>query len=402
MSDDLKNLNDAADEEELGYDDPAEEGADDYDEDAPDEYEDDSAGEGADEGEEDSAGEDEDYADDGEDYGDEDHGDEGGGEPAKMKREWINSITTSKKVKREEMRRKLKRAMLFMLVFALVVTSIVYVMLLFIQENNVRITANSQNSEKSISLSFDNNYWTPYLNAQGPTKIWDVSYSKEYDREELHTTDEVLAILRADNVRVGTMNGENFIRFVFMLRNNGASSATVDYEMTLANDTDSGLQNAVRVMWGQSFKNLDDFFVDEDGDGVADNDRTETAIYAAKSFNPRLANTNINWGVDPDQGYIEYVAYPVGSDDPNYELQQFHDKIGTDEGMSREEADRYGYTVATTPFENSQKVFSRTATLTQGDIMYCYVCIWLEGSDFDCVNDALGGYVTIGINFVAH
>lgn len=318
---------------------------------------------------------------------------------AKMKREWANSITTNKKVKREEIRRKLKKAMLFMLVFALIVTSVVYIMLLFIQENNVRITASSSNRDNSISLSFDNNYWTPYLNAQGPTQIWDVSYSPIYKREKLDTIDGVTAMLKGNDVPVGPNNGENFIRFTFMLRNNGSSDVNVDYEMTLENDRDSGLQNAVRVMWGESFKNPD---IISDPDDPNDPTRTDVVVYAALSYNPRLASTGLNVGPHPDDGYYEYVAYPVGSDDPSFDWQRdFRQKVDTADGMSFSDAMNNGFLQPTSPFEGTDAIFHRSAVLTRGDIMYCYVCIWLEGSDFDCTDKALGGYVRLGIDFVA-
>ncbi len=357
-----------------------------------------------------------DYADDGRDYDDgyddggyeDDGGQDDGGQddkskvPAKMRREWENSITTNKKVKREEMRRKLKKAMLFMLVFALIVTSIVYIMLLFINENSVRITASSQDNSQSISLSFDNDHWTPYLNAQGPTHIWDVSYSAEYGREPIDTKDDVRNMLEAENVPVGTNNGENFIRFVFMLRNNGGADVTIDYEMTLENDKDSGLQKALRVMWGESFKNPLDEEVTDPSD-PSFNSRTTVEVYAATSDNPKLANLGNNSRRDPEQGYLEYVAYPTGSDSPDYDwTESFGSLLDTPGGMTREQATEYGYIVSTKEFADNNVVFRDTKMLARGDIMYCYVCIWLEGSDFDCVDSALGGFVSLGINFVAH
>lgn len=343
---------------------------------------------------------DEPYDDDGQYDGDsgDAYYDDAPKQPAKMKREWANSITTNKKVKREEMRRKLKKAMLFMLVFALIVTSIVYIMLLFIQENNVRITASSQNRDNSIALSFDNNYWTPYLNAQGPTKIWDVSYSPIYKREKLDTIDAVTAMLRGNDVPVGTNNGENFIRFTFMLRNNGSADVNVDYEMTLENDRDSGLQNAVRVMWGESFKNpenVDDEFAD-------DPNRTAVRVYAALSNDARLASTGLNVMREPEDGYLEYVAYPSGSDAPGYNWRRdFQEKLDTPDGMTTSEAMINGFLEPTIAFAGTDVVFRESTLLPRGDIMYCYVCIWLEGSDFDCNDKALGGYVRLGINFVA-
>ncbi len=394
MSDEIENnqnLDDPIDgESEAEVEDEAyEEPADEQDYEAEEEYDPEEGDAEYDEG----AGEEEYY----DDY------EEEPGEPAKMKREWMNSITTSKKVKREEMRRRLKRAMLFMLVFALVVTSVVYIMLLFIQENNVRITAKSTDSDRSISLSLDNNYWTPYLNAQGPSRMWNISYSPQYDTETMLTVDNVYDLLRANDVQIGMRNGENFICFVFMLRNNGSSDVSIDYEMTLENDKDSGLQNAIRVMWGQSFKNPDNVIIGDGEDEEVDYTHTEVTVYAALSDNPKLANTLANDGRSVDEGYIEYVSYPVGSDQLNYDWRDnFYDKLDDDGGMSYADATRNGYMVVTRPFENTEHVFERSATLTKGDIMYCYVCIWLEGSDFDCVDSALGGYVGLGINFLAY
>lgn len=175
---------------------------------------------------------------------------------AKLKKEWEDSIVASKRVKREEIRRKVKQATVILLVFALVVTSVVYVMLLFTQENNVRITASSKNEDTSISLSMDNDIWTPYLNANGPESIWDISYNPVYNREKIDTVEEVREMLSASDVEIGDRNGEKFIRFVFMVKNTGKYATNLSYEMTLDYDK-RGLQNAVRVMWGESRKSDD-------------------------------------------------------------------------------------------------------------------------------------------------
>ncbi len=306
-------------------------------------------------------------------------------EKSRLKKEWEDSIVASKRVKAEERRRKLKRAMLIMLVFALIVTSIVYVMLLFIQENNVRITASSRDQNKSISLSLDNATWTPYLNAQGPEHIWDISYNKAYEREQIKTVGEVRDFLSGEEFMPGLYNGENFICFAFMLKNNSDGPASIDYEMTLEND-DYNLQNAVRVMWGTSMKSSGETKVD---------------VYASLSHNEKLAGTNINVERSPEDGYLEYVAYPVGSDQPHYDILEYEAELNDIDKIH--EAERAGY-FATTPFFSNKYVFQNIGetVLAKGDIMYCYVCIWLEGSDFDCVDDVIDGYVKLGINFTAY
>lgn len=321
-------------------------------------------------------------------------------EQARLKKEWEDSIVASKKVKQEEIRRKVKRAMLIMLVFSLIVTSIVYVMLLFIQENNIRITANNRNKEKSISLSMDNSYWTPYLNAEGPEEMWNISYDHRYGfpTEYADSIAEVVERLEADKVELGAQNGEQFIRFTFMLKNTGNEQAHINYEMTLEFDKHA-LQDAIRVTWGESFKNED----------VETDKRTDVEVYAALSKNERLAGSNINAKGDgtfrtAEEGYIEYVSYPgvftsqVNKGDPYYYVKDFESTLKDIDQRAEERANGF---FATTPFYSDEYVFQREVDMAKGDIMYCYVSIWLEGSDFECIDDRLGGYCKIGLNFYA-
>lgn len=321
-------------------------------------------------------------------------------EQSRLKKEWEDSIVASKKVKQEEIRRKVKRAMLIMLVFSLIVTSIVYVMLLFIQENNIRITANNRNKEKSISLSMDNSFWTPYLNADGPDQMWNVSYDPRYTfvTEKIDSIAQVVERLEADSVELGTLNGEQYIRFTFMLKNTGNEQAHINYEMTLEFDKHA-LHDAIRVMWGQSFKN--------ESEELENN--TSVDIYAALSRNERLAGSNINAKGDgtfrtAEEGYIEYVSYPgvftsqVNKNDPYYYVKNFENSLTTIEQRAEERKNGF---FATTPFYSDEFVFQREVDMEKGDIMYCYVSIWLEGSDFECIDDRLGGYCKIGLNFYA-
>lgn len=259
-------------------------------------------------------------------------------------------------------------------------------------------------------MSADNEFWTPYLNVDGPKNMWDLSYNKIYNREQIDTIAQVKEMLDADDVQMGAMHGEKFIRFTFMLKNTGTEPALIDYEMTLEFDKYK-LQDAVRVMWGQSFKS-------DSGIGT-DDSRTETAIYASLSRNERLYGTDINFwrkgdlqnGLPiadeligkprtKDDGFIEYVAYPVGSDKTDFSLTNYENNLFLD-SKKREEAVEAGY-FATTPFYSDEYIFQRQTELAVGDIMYCYVCIWLEGSDFDCIDAKLGGYCKIGLNFVAN
>lgn len=126
-----------------------------------------------------------------------------------LEKEWEDSIVASKKVKREEMRRKLKRAMLILLVFSLITTSVVYIMLLFVQENNIRITASNRNKEKSISLSMDNDFWTPYLNAEGPEHMWNISYDVRYKPSNLTRLPKLPRCLRRTKCNLAHKTASN-------------------------------------------------------------------------------------------------------------------------------------------------------------------------------------------------
>ena len=306
-------------------------------------------------------------------------------EKAQLQKDWENSILATKRVKREEMRRKLKRAMLFMLVVALIITSVVYIMLLFLDENNVRITASSTKGKK-ISLSMDNEIWSPYLNGKGPDNMMDLSYNKVYAREEIPTIDEVRAILlNTENFEPGSIAKDGYICFAFLLRNEGDEDAAIDCDMTLEYDDVRNLQNSVRVMWGTTFRNHVE--------------NTNVNIYAALSKNQRLFGTIANGGRTYEDGFIEYVSYPVGSDQPSFDMINFENEmLASDDYI---EIINSGY-FETTPFYSDDYVFKYEDVLTAGDIMFCYVCIWIEGSDFDCVDSALGGYCKLNINFTAH
>lgn len=324
-------------------------------------------------------------------------------ETARLKKEWEDSIVASKKVKGEELRAKVKRAMLIILVFALIVTSVVYIMLLFMDENNVRITVSNRNTDKSITLSMDNQYWTPYLNADGPENIWNISYDSRYGHEHVPTESEVHELLHADEIKVGEMNGEQYIAFTFMLRNNGKEDAHIDYEMTLEFDNHN-LQDSVRVMWGYSFKNEQGY------DDPEFSDLDNINIYASLSHNERLEGTSAQLRDDgtyrtAEDGFVEYVTYnnevgnAIDTSDEYYFLKNFEKDLNSDSEL-KENEQLQGYK-PTTPFVSDEYIFQDSTELAKGDIMYCYLCIWVEGSDFDCVGTVIGGYCKMGLNFYA-
>ena len=77
----------------------------------------------------------------------------------KAQKEWEESIIANKRVKRELTRKKVTKALAIILVLSLLLTSVFYVMLLFIEENSIRITATSKD-ERTISLSDNGDIWS--------------------------------------------------------------------------------------------------------------------------------------------------------------------------------------------------------------------------------------------------
>ncbi len=337
-------------------------------------------------------------------------------EIARYKKEWEQSLIASKRVKREEIKRKLKKALLILLVISLLITSTVYVMLLFIEANNVRITASSA-GEKTISLSFDKEHWSPYLDIDGPSEMTNVSYSLAYP--EAHAQIPTVAEMKAltenmlfdANAKGGDSSKSNVIEFSFFLENTSEQDIPLFYQMNLACDK-HGLQDTIRVAWVES----NNMLIPE----------TDARIYASRSTDPRMSWSKVDaLGNTYEDGGVEYIAYPVGSDNPTSwganRLYQYLEKdceynaiTGTyspyevpaaykEEDVEPEVQlanfkNDYGY-LLTVPFQDDEHVFSKERILARGDMLCIYVCIWIEGSDLDCTDAKIGGYVTLSVDF---
>ena len=326
---------------------------------------------------------------------------------SKAQKAWEDSIVANKRVKREEINRKLKKAMLILLIFSLTITSIVYVMLLFIDENNVRITA-TNTIDKSISLSFDGEHWSPYLDVDGPDNMWNISYDPTYNTDTIPPSIAEVEKMLKEGGEAGLVGGNQskpyLIAFCFYLRNTCEIMVPYTYEMSLeAND--KGLENSMRVMWSTQII----------GTNANREDRpaTQTNVYAALSTDERLAWNN----------GVEMIAYPAGSDRWTAEqLEYYHggmsynDYSGIYEPFDEELKDgagNYKYAnpteflnttgyVSTKAFANDDFVLQETSYLDASEMACIYVCVWIEGSDFDCTDKALDGYVTLSIKFTAN
>lgn len=316
-------------------------------------------------------------------------------EKAKAQKEWEEGISKNKRVKAEERRKKVRRAMLVLLVFSMITTSVVYSTLLFVEENNVRITATSNDAEKGLALSMDNSLWTPYLNGKGPESMADISYNKLIDGGN-HPWDmnEVVDILNSDDPLVGNRDEDSYIAFMFLLKNTSPSEALVQCEMGVDVVEEFGLENACRVMWGTAYSR---------------HPESSVRVFSTLSNNEKLKDLKINKERTAEDGYLEYCSYPYtrGGEyiafDENGEQIEFENfdeyEAYLDEDENRwAEAEGNGY-FACEPFLSDEYVFQDIVELDKGEIMYCYIQIWLEGSDYDCVDAATRGKVKMNLNF---
>ena len=331
---------------------------------------------------------------------------------SKRQKEWEDSLVANKRVKREELKRKMKRAMLILLVFSLILTSVVYIMLLFIDENNIRITASSK-EDKSISLSFDKITWTPYLDVDGPDNMWNISYNPVYKLDEVPSLGEIeVKLADAELGQVGgNHSAENVIEFCFYMRNNSDVAVPYGFEMLLESN-DKGLEDCMRVIWANHII----------GTNPNREDRPQTTIncYASLSSDPRLSYNKVGAnGIEYEQGGVEKIAYPQGSETFTEEQLKMYEQgkvlgyngdwkdVNLKDGQGNdmynsvnEFLSATGY-VDTTPFYSDEYVLHEESYLDVGEMLCVYVCIWIEGSDFDCVDSALGGYITLSITFSA-
>ncbi len=331
---------------------------------------------------------------------------------SRAQKEWEDSLVANKRVKREELKRKLKRALLILLVFSLILTSVVYIMLLFIEQNNIRITASSK-EDKSISLSFDKLTWTPFLDVDGPDNMWNISYNPVYKLDDIPTKSEIALSLQ--DAELGLIGGnhskENVIEFCFYLRNNSEFAVPYSFEMHLESN-DKGLEDCMRVMWANHFI----------GTNADKEDRPQTTIncYASLSEDPRLSYNTVGAnGMTYEGGGVEKIAYPQGSELFTIEQLMMYEQgkvlgynnvykdINLNDGSGNQvytSVEHYleetGY-VNTTPFYSDDYVMREESYLDIGEMLCVYVCIWIEGSDFECVDSALGGYITLSITFTA-
>lgn len=323
----------------------------------------------------------------------------------KAQKEWEDSIVANKRVKREITRKKVTKILALILILSLLLTSIVYVMLLFIEENSIRITANS-NKERTISLSYDGDMWAPVLNVEGPDKMWNISYNVEYQDKSISdqtvpTMEYFQSIIDAasDDTSITGMistKQDNYIAFGFMLKNTSdLSSENININIRMNFEASGkknkyGLIDSVRVLWIEEYGDVAAHILDDN----------HTGVYASKTSNQAVIDMQYElFNVTDEEGnkptsVVEKWAYPYGM--VNDAEQKFKlDYAWTEDDVARGFKDTIG-------FVSDNAVFDYDSYLVPQEVVRFIVCIWIEGSDFDCNDSALESFVSMDIEFNAY
>ena len=320
----------------------------------------------------------------------------------KAQKEWEESIIANKRVKRELTRKKVTKALALILILSLLLTSVVYVMLLFIEENSIRITATSKD-DRTISLSGDGDIWAPKLNVEGPDFMWHMSYNHEYEKEKVcdqtvpsyESLYEMITSSSIDTSVSGMLSTKEdaYIAFSFMLRNTSdVMNENIPFKISMGVDASGqkrkyGLVDAIRVMWIEEYGNIADHIQDEKHSGVY---ATATSNEEVVNMQYQLFNMTDEEGNKPS--YVpEKWAYPskmVNDAKRTLNLQY--------EWTPEDVLNGFKDTI---PFASSETVFEYESYLVPEEVVRFVVVVWIEGSDFDCNDDALESFVSLRIDF---
>jgi len=308
-------------------------------------------------------------------------------------------IVAEKAVKKELKSRRLAKILGIFVALSLIITAIVYIALLNIEPNNIKIITSSDVTGERLQVSFTGSEWGSTLYCDGPDNMHDLSYNPIYGREHIYTIEEVQKLLCSQNPELGIYSGDSFIAGLYAAKNTSNSAQLVKVSMSLEFNG-KNLHQACRVLIGTAVRSDSDIKrdltleYDDEGNeiGVNIHDATKAydvgvEVYAALSTNDKLYGTNINNDKEYGDEYVEYIAYPIASADPNITLAQIDAEADADAQMK-------GWK-ATIPFESDKQIFNRYEKLQPGEYLYVFMEVWFEGSDFDCVDSKVGGYVKL-------
>ncbi len=258
-------------------------------------------------------------------------------------------IAKKRNVRAQTRRRTLTLIVIIFLLIAILITGAIYGILAFIDFNSFRITVDRTSGEVlSLSQSYDFSNPTTVLGVNGPKYMDNVAY-------QMIPVDEIIA-------GQGELNGSNYIANTFFLKNMGANDCRFNETISLSN-TYKGLDAAMRLL---VVKNVYQYVGGEWVEGV-----DEYYCYAKAKAD----------------GTAEYVS---GGDsvikepevDPNYEGEDI-------------------------PWQCvnflSDSVILNTDyyDIAVGQTIRYSLVVWLEGTDEQCVDEVLGGKVSLAIKFTS-
>ncbi|HPD02965.1 MAG TPA: hypothetical protein P5161_06560 [Eubacteriales bacterium] len=153
-----------------------------------------------------------------------------------------SEIVTSKRVTRNIRSKFLRKLLLVIMSVALLVTSTVYIMLLLIEDNSMRIYVGQTEAGKSLTLCSDASFSRPtaYLTVNGPRVMDNITYDWLFTRYGIDETDFGQSL-------EGNFSGENHIAQTFYLKNNGTGDVQYVTSIKLLGSF-KGMEDAIRVL----------------------------------------------------------------------------------------------------------------------------------------------------------
>lgn len=170
----------------------------------------------------------------------------------------------------------------------------------------------------------------------------------------------------------GKHNGENYIAYSYYIQNAGKKEAAYTYELNIVSSS-LGVDKAAWIMVFQNGKEV--VYAKESADGEPEcqysyEDFSIAQFSKVKNQVVKLSDTN--------KGYL------TDKDIENYGFLRI-------EGLKE---------FRTTPFINKGVVCSeKREDMKPGDIVKYTVVVWLEGEDPECIDDILGGHLSMNMQF---
>ena len=261
-------------------------------------------------------------------------------------------IAKRRSVRAKTRRRTATLVVTIFLLAAVLITAAVYAILAFIDFNSFRITVD-RSSGQSLSLSQDFEFTKPSsaLGIDGPKFMDNVAYESI----------DIEGIVNGE----GELNGDNYIANTFYLRNNGLKDCRYVEEVTLSN-TYKGLEAAMRLL---IVRNV---YEEVNGEWVP----TENVYtcYAKERTEPLEDGTTQEYvsGGNGDQVVPDPVPHPVNEDEEWLCVNFISDSIILHDQQ----------------FDIQSKQIVRYS-----------IVVWIEGTDLECVDDVLGGKVSLSVKF---